>query len=217
MLIQLILKDFRAHSRTIFILVLLLWMLGGSMMMHLDPQWQMYSLHASMTIACASTLYIFKEKNRQTEILTGSLPVSRRQIVLGRYAASGLILMAGMGLWLLIAYVSSLILEGNPSFFNMIFHPGPLIVPPFFQALTMSLFLPAAFRFGLTGSIILFTGFGLFGIAITKIGLRPYAGSVFYQWQQGVTCPLVWVGLIILVLPILSILLSIRLYSKRDI
>ena len=217
MIRNLILKDLRAHKILIFFRILLPMAILGSLFNLQFYPGNVYVVQGCMVIAVAGSVFSFSEKNRNTEILTCSLPVSRVSIVRARYLASGLIMVFGIVLYYLTAYFSTFLFKNAAAEFSGIANLKVLYLSVFLVSIHMAVFLPSVFRFRLLGSIITFAIALVTSVTVTVIIFKPYRRSMhpFFEAQGFRDLFLLSLGIILLLG--LSIFLSMALFKKRDL
>ncbi|KPK95774.1 hypothetical protein AMJ80_03690 [bacterium SM23_31] len=217
MIFNLILKDIKAYKNTIFLKIFLLWLFFSAVFFFKLYPWDVYMMHACMTIAFANSIFSFSEKNRNTEIMTCSLPVSRSAIVKARYFTTAVIAFAGIILWFLFAYFADFFYTNAVIDFSQIFNLKVLFIVLFFISIHSGIFLPAVFRFRLFGTIITFVAAIVTAITATALLFRPDKRSFTPYFEAGDFLP-VTVLIIFMVLAIfISMLLSALIYNKRDL
>ena len=217
MIFNLILKDIKAYKNTIFLKILLLWLFFSAVFFFKLYPWDVYMMHACMTIAFANSIFSFSEKNRNTEIMTCSLPVSRSAIVKARYFTTAVIAFAGIILWFLFAYFADFLYTNATINFRQIFNLKVLFIVLFCISIHSGIFLPAVFRFRLFGTIITFIAAIVTAIAVTVLIFHPDRSS-FAPYFEAKDFLLVTISILFMVLALfISALLSALIYNKRDL
>ncbi len=217
MIPQLILKDLQAY-KVLILLRILLTMAIVSSLFHLQfyPA-NVYIVQACMVFAAASSIFSFSEKSRNTEILTCSLPVSRVSIVVARYLTSALIMVLGILLFYFMAYLATFLLENAANKFSNIANLRVLYLTIFFVTVHTSLFLPAVFWFRMLGSIIGFAVALIASVVLTRIIFRPYKLSMVAIFREDNVELLVLLTILTILILFASIVLSVKLYQKRNL
>jgi hypothetical protein len=215
MLRKLILKDIYAYKDPIFLRIMLLWFLFGVLVIYRYFPWDLspITMHASMTIAVAATFFSFFDKNRKTEILSSSLPVTRSMIVRARYLTSFLIILVGIVLWLIIVYLAEHIYPNLKKNYSQIFNFKILLMVLFFTVVHITLFLPAVFKFQLLGTIFSFALALVVSVIATRYVFYREKGSFNLYLETTDSYALV----IIILATIISAIVSIGIYKKRDL
>jgi hypothetical protein len=108
MILRLILKDVKAHGKTIILNFLALLILGNIFVFRYYP-WHVYMMYGYLTLAFLGSFISFKAINKNIEVLTCSLPVRRSGIVTARYLISAIITFCGLALWYLNGFIGSLL------------------------------------------------------------------------------------------------------------
>lgn len=217
MIFNLILKDIKAYKNTIFLKILLLWLFFSAVLFFKLYPWDVYMMHACMTFAFASSIFSFFEKNRNTEIMTCSLPVTRSAIVTARYFTSAIIAFAGIILWFLFAYFADFFYTNAIVNFRQIFNLKVLFIVLFFISIHSGIFLPAVFRFRLSGTIMTFIAALVTAIAVTVLIFHPDSSSFAPYFEADDFMLVTVLTLIIVVSLFISALLSALIYNKRDL
>jgi len=215
MVVRLILKDIYAYKNTIFLRIILLWLLFGVLVIYRYFPWELspITMHASMTVAIASTLFSFFDKNRKTEILTSSLPVTRSMIVRARYLTSLLIASVGILLWLFIVYVAEYVYPSMRTNYAQIFNFKILLIVLFYIVVHNTLFLPAVFKFRLLGTIFSFALALIASIIATRYAFYHDKGLFNLYLERTDAYALA----IIILAPVISTIVSVFIFKKRDL
>jgi hypothetical protein len=216
MIKKLILKDFKTHQKTLLLLLFAQMLAGGLFIFRFYP-WNVYTMYGFMVICFASSFIYFTEKKRSTEILNCSLPVTRTMIVAARYLFSVVIAGIGMMLWIFNAYIFEQIYPHARTDFAQIYFIKVLVMALFFLSVHLSLFLPAVFRFNLFSSILTFVIALTVAVASIPTLFYPYKRSYNPYFEAGDAGLIAILTLIIILAPLLSAMLSISLYNKKDI
>jgi hypothetical protein len=231
-------KDYLASrwlwlSAAILYLLYILQPLGQSLMV--------MAFGAMAIFGALSITLIWEEQNR-TEALYASLPLTRRQIVSGRYLLAGLLALAGAALIFGTA-VPALALLRAPAYQSAL---GPLLSVEaavgylFIAGFLVAGFLPLYYRFGLAkGNLAFLSGLvalGLGAAGIERLASRtlkiipplftpdflkdPGRGAVdlLRSFREALGFPLFIVLTLIVMtaLVLVSLRLSIRTYEKRE-
>lgn len=163
--------------------------------------------------------YLFGNDERgRLDTLYTALGIARRQVVVGRYATSLLLLIALTAAGLILAPVTALILRVELDWaIAAALAAGSVGI----VGALLAVELPAYFALGATRARTV--GFAVPAaiiLAVVLAGLAfPDAGTTLLGWLQGTS--LVWLALaalaILAVLGIASNLLAARLYARRDL
>lgn len=101
-----VLKDIRQFK--IYIILILLGDLFFASFMALntsDQSWRLYILNGSGLISAAVIFYLYFDWNYKNDILTCSLPITRKEILYSKYILSSLIVLFGSILFFISAYL----------------------------------------------------------------------------------------------------------------
>lgn len=214
MIPKLILKDFKAHKNLILFRFTLPMLIVSSIFVIQLYRWDVYLMIACMYICSAGSTFLFTEKKKETEILTCSLPTTRSAIVTARYLTSGLISIMGISLFYLNAYVADFLYTDPATHFWQINNLKVLFLVLFFLAIFMSIYLPAVFGFRVMGMAITFAIAIITAIFLVATIFTPWTTSFAPDLKDG---ELVLFGLIIIILPLLSFILSTQIYKTKDL
>lgn len=101
-----VLKDFRQFK--IYIILILLGDLVFASFMVLntnDQSWRLYILNGSGLISAAVIFYLYFDWNYKNDILTCSLPITRKELLFSKYLFSFFIVLSGSILFFISAYL----------------------------------------------------------------------------------------------------------------
>lgn len=216
MIVKLTVKDLRAHHQFYLYRILLPWMAIAGCFLFQFYTWNVYVMHASMAVAVASTAFSFSEV-KNTRVLSPSLPVSRRDIVIARYLTSMVIAVLGTCVFFVIANLIGRLFPDGRTSLEQVMHVKAIMQPIFLHAVMISLFLPATFRFNLTGVILAFVFAGVTAIIVTAVLYVDLSHSFRFFLEAYNHFQLLLIFIIILFAPILSAMLSIVVYQKTDL
>lgn len=217
MILQLIIKDLRAYKQMIFIRILVLWLSFGALFFAHFYKWDVYMMHASMCIAFACTFFTFSEKYRNTEILTISLPVTKNQIVLAKYLTSLTIIVAGITIWYIIAFIASVLTGGTFIPFDQILKIKTLFIVLFFLCTHVTIFFPFYFSTRVIGLVLGFAIAFISAIALTAVIFLPYSRMYNHYFSNSDISFVVSLTALILIAFIVSINLSVFVYRRHQI
>ena len=213
MITQLILKDLRAYGFRMLLLFLGYLAIGGLFIFRFY-QWHVFMMYGYLLISSLIAYFVLPEKFKNSEIMICSLPVTREMIVIAKFILTYIIIIAGLIIWFLNAYIFEFVFPNARTDFNQIFFPKVVFMALFFLILQSSLFLPSYFSMKKFGTIFMFIVSMV--IAITSIPLlfNPYKYSFNPYFTQN-DIPFVLILLFIVAfLHYLSIILSRKMYHK---
>ncbi len=217
MIYKLILKDIDAYKITIFVKILLLWLTCSTLTLLRFESFEVYTMHAAMTIIFAASVFSFMEKSHDTEILAGSLPVSRLEIVAARYLTSIIIMLSGIIIWLLLAFAGDFIYSESGTGFFYINMSNVLVLILFAVLIHTSIFLPAVFQFSTIGLTIIF-GLAFICSILSTVYIFEPRFSLFDQYDvindilQNITPVIIAVFSLFI-----SFALSVFIYKRKNI
>jgi len=230
---KLILKDLVA-ARWLLIILIPFYVLQLATFTYAAPLFLLATLVFTALLGFGS---IGLEDHQNTETLWCSLPVDRREVVLGRYLS----VLLGVTFGIVLSWLTNLIVAGlaGASARNSIIFPDPwrhaaLLV---FMVLLAGVFLPCYFRFGASKGLAVFSALGIGALIVFSLPTQ----LAFYLAGHSrlLADPELWretaakfsaaerARLAHLVIGILALLasaaflvsagLSIRFYEKRDL
>jgi hypothetical protein len=216
MVLRLILKDLMAYRKTIIVYFLGVIILGNIFIFRYYP-WHVYMMYGYLALAFISTYYSFSEKNRNTEVLTCSLPVTRSSIVKARYLVSAILTIGGLLLWIGNAYVAGLLHADARTVFDHVAHMKVLFMALFFISIYSSIFLPSVFSFRLMGTVITFIIALVTAVASVPLVFHPYGGSYnpYFEYRDLMSVSVLFI--ILVGAPSISFIMSLRIYNSKDI
>jgi len=216
MILRLILKDLIAYRKTIILNFLGVIIIGNIFIFRYYP-WHVYMMYGYLALVYISTFYSFIEKNRSTEILTCSLPLTRSSIVKARYLVSAILTIGGLLIWLGNAYLASLFYVDARTIFDHVTKMKVLLMALFFISIYTSIFLPSVFSFRLIGTVITFIIALITAVTLVSLVFHPYSGSYNPSFESRDIISVFVLFLIMVVLSSISFGLSVKLYNRKNI
>ncbi len=174
-------------------------------------------MHAALTIVFAASFFSLKEKNHQIETLTCSLPVSRNTIVQSRYLTTAVITVSGLLIWFVFSYVAELLYSDPATHFVQIFHFKVVLIILFFVIIHTGIFIPAVFKFNIVGTILLFIIAMIIALVLTLFCFDPFGGSLTTHFVDDGGLLIMSYTILMILFLLISFILSIRLYRRRDL
>ena len=216
MIFKLVYKDLLAYKKLIAGIFLSHMLLAGVFTFRYY-QWNIYVMYGYLIISFAGSFICFSEKKQNTETLTCSLPVTRSSIVAAKYLTSAIIAATGIFLWFLNAYIFDLIYTDAVTNFYQITYPKVLFMALFFLSINMSIFLPAVFRLRLLGLILTYSISLTIAVLTIPLIFYPYKSSYIPHFAAEDFFLISVLSVIMIILPIISLLLSLRIYNRQDL
>lgn len=216
MILRLILKDLIAYRKTIILYFLGVIIVGNIFIFQYYP-WHVYMMYGYLALVFISTFYSFTEKNRSTEILTCSLPLTRSSIVKARYLVSAILTIGGLLIWIGNAYLASLLYADTRTSFDHVTKMKVLLMALFFISIYTSIFLPSIFSFRLMGTVITFIIALITAVTSVSMVFHPYSGSYNPSLESRDIISVSVLFLIMVALTSISFGLSLKLYNSKDI
>lgn len=216
MILRLILKDLIAYRKTIILYFLGVIIIGNIFIFRYYP-WHVYMMYGCLALVSISTFYSFIEKNRSTEILTCSLPLTRSSIVKARYLVSAIMTIGGLLIWLGNAYLASLFYMDTRTIFDHVIKMKVLLMALFFISIYTSIILPSIFSFRLMGTVITFIIALITAVTSVSMVFSPYSGSYNPSLESRDLISVSVLFLIMVALTSISFGLSLKLYNSKDI
>ncbi len=217
MLIKLVLKDLRAFGMSLLIIAVLS-LLVNTIFSFFDTQsWINYLMMSAGQISFIIGYFLTNEKMHHGELLICSLPVSRRTIIQGKYLTAMLLALLGMGLWFLYAWLLQAIFINMPGDFHLFANPMVIFWIIFYFSFFISAFIPLV--------TIMDKIWALTNLSILFAAIFIVSFSFFYEtsgWLQTElnTSAFGFISLLTVIMIILiglSILLSNRLFQRREL
>jgi hypothetical protein len=216
MILKLILLDIKVHKNLIFYKIMLAWLIGGAFIYRFYT-WDAYMFHTCMTLAAAAIFYFIAGKKGNSEILIISLPVTRTAIVVAKYLTSAVIIVLGLIVWPIFARAIDWLFIQSVTRYDDVFNLKVISIVLFFIAISISLCLPAVFRFKSTVSIL---------ALVLSIAMALFATAYTFHPDKRSFVPFfttsdVWVYFVIVsavfLLPLISIVVSSAIYRRMDL
>ncbi len=217
MMLNLIIKDVRAFGKSLLrIAVLSLIMITLFVFLN-DGSWFIYIVMAAGQISFIIGYYLMSEKMHRGELLICSLPVTRTAIMRSKYLVALFFAVGGMTLWFLYACLVKSIFTDTPGDFHLFTNPMVIFFILFYFSFFISLFVPIVTIFD---KIWVLTNLSIFFAALFIV---PF--SLYYEFRGSFPAEfeaenILFVGsliLIMLLLPLLSMTHSTRLFNKREL
>ena len=192
-------------------------LLMGSIFTFQYYPWHVYAMYGYLGISFVSIFYLFKEKKLSTEILTNSLPGSRSTIVIARYLTSIIIILIGMILWTLNAYIAEFIFTNSMTHFHQIVKLKVLLMALLFMSIQLSIFLPTVFSFRTYGMALTYTVALIAAILPIPLIFHPYKRSYNPYFEIGDVALVTFLTLFIIFAPLISAAFSVIIYQRKDL
>jgi hypothetical protein len=216
MIRKLILKDLTAYRKNIILNFLAFMILGNIFIFRYYP-WHVYMMYGYLGLVFISTFFSFTEINKNTEVLTCSLPVSRSRIVIARYLTSAFLMFGGLSLWYLNGYCASFLYRDSETDFNQILYLKVIYIALLFISIQASIFLPALFRFRLVGTVLTFIIALVVAVSSVTLIFRPHSHSFNSYFVEGELIVISVLTFIMVVAPAISLAVSLSVYKRKDI
>ena len=98
-LISLVGKDLRIHGRKTFLQILPGSLILATIIIFRYYQWHVFMMYGYITASFAIIQYGLREAHVDNAVLTNSLPVSRKAVVLSRYLTGMLLFTVYLAIW----------------------------------------------------------------------------------------------------------------------
>lgn len=217
MILNLIMKDIRGYWRYIIFSIFLPATLWISILIipHFPARGNV--IFSTAAIVAAISYFAFSEKKQKLETLICSLPVSRRSFVIARYLFAFCIAIFGFVLLYLASYATYLIYSKPVSEFFETYNLKSFVIALYIISVSVSFFFPFIYKFRIIGMILtLPIGFTLamhstvLIFKFTKQSYMPYFSDADF-------IKVILITPIILIMPIISAMISIKLYEWKDL
>ncbi|MBN2414508.1 ABC-2 transporter permease [bacterium] len=217
MVIALTVKDMRAYGTVLFLRMLPAAMIPAVFFIFRYYPWHVYMMYAYMTISMALIQFSIREIQTSHRILTLSLPVTRRQVVLSGYLSAFFIACFYSVFWYCIGIAAAKLFPNAITDFSNALHVKSLVITSTYMVLFISLFLPAMFACSELGTIL-----AAIPAWVVAVGAVPV---LFYPFEISYVPILLpsdrWfiAGLLLAaaVLVTVSISVSLKLLPRKDI
>lgn len=216
MIQKFIIKDIKAYKKLIFGGLFAHLIMGSVFTFQYYP-WHVYAMYGYLGISFVSNFYLFKEKKLSTEILTNSLPGDRATIVIARYLTSIVIIVIGLILWTLNAYISEIIFADARTHFYHIAKVKVLLMALLFMSIQLSIFMPAIFSFRTFGMAATYAVALIAAILPIPLIFHPYKRSYNPYFEIGDLALVCFLTLFIIFAPLISATLSVTIYQRKDL
>lgn len=217
MIFNLMVKDIRGYGRYILLGIFLPSIFYISFFSIQHFKWESSVAICSFTIFAAISYFSFSENKQKLNVFICSLPVTRKSIVVARYLLSLCIVIFGIALYLFLFYIlDPLYTEPKTKFYEII-NLKALITGLMMISVSTSLFLPAIYRFrtiGMAFTIALVIAFLIYSLITFVYSNDPLVDLHFEKGN--VLKSLILISLIIL-LPVISMVVSKKLFRGRDL
>jgi len=217
MMLNLMIKDVRTFGKSILIIAVLSLIVNTLFSFFNERAWFIYIVMSAGQISFIIGYYLMGEKMRRGEILLCSLPITRRTIIRGKYLAASLIAIVGMILWFLYACLLNLIFIDAPGDFHLFTNPIVIFFVIFYFSFFISLFFPIVTIFD---KIWALTNLSIVFAALFIVPFSLYfetKGSLLSEFKAGNIFLISFLIAIMIILPWLSITLSIKLFKRREL
>ena len=217
MLRNLILKDLKAYKKYLSLVIFLPGILWTSIVFYNFLPWNNYMMFCNLVIFAAGTYYTFSEKKQNLQTLICSLPVSRRQIVFAKYLTTFVIIVIGIIIFIFTTYFNNQIHGYSAIDFQKLFHLKILYMSFFIFSIFFSIFLPATFYFRMIGMAFTLTAAVIISVNSFDVAFRAYRSNFVPYFTPDDAWKIIILTMIMICLPIISLLLSLKIYKiDRD-
>ncbi len=217
MILNLILKDIRGYWRYIVFSIFLPATLWISILIipHFPARGNL--IFCAAAIVAAISYFAFSEKKQKLETLICSLPVSRRSFVIARYLFAFCIAIFGFVLLYFASYTTYLIYSKPITEFYETYNLKSFFIALYIISISVSFIFPFIFKFRIMGMIVtLPIGFTLAMHSMVLIFNFTKQSYISY-FSNADFVKVVLIAPIILILPIISAMISMKLYERKDI
>ncbi|MBI5021584.1 MAG: ABC-2 transporter permease [Ignavibacteriales bacterium] len=217
MILNLILKDIRGYWRYIIFSIFLPATLWISILIipHFPARGNV--IFSTAAIVAAISYFAFSEKKQRLETLICSLPISRRSFVIARYLFALCVAIFGFVILYCASYATYLIYSIPISEFFITYNLKSFFIALYIISVSVSFFFPFIYKFRIMGMIFtLPIGFTLAMHSMvlifnfTKQSYKPYFLDTDFV-------KIILITPLILILPIISAMISIKLYERKNI
>ena len=217
MLFRLIFKDLSGYKRYIVFAIFVPGIVWTMLIFSRFYPWHAYLMFCILAVCAAGSYYTFSEKKQNLHNLFCSLPVTRRQIVLGKYVTTLVIGIIGIILFAMIIKVNQFLSARAARDFDMLMHPKIAFMSFYLYAVFISIFLPSVFRLGLFGMAVALTLALVNSIHSYVLLFRPYRMDFvpYFTAHDGVKTLIAVLAMCLL--PAISCVISMKLFEEKDL
>jgi hypothetical protein len=215
-MITLIIKNIRsAGSQMLKIMVG--YLIIGGLFIRQFYDWELYMMYGYITMSWIGSSIYFNDKKNTGEIFSLSLPVTRSNIVNSRYLTSLFIIVTGFITWYLGAYIWDLIFDDGKHLFFEITYIKVYFMATLFVTIHQSVALPFTFKLRPLPLGISFVFATIMPIIIIASIFAPYKNSYNPYFVESDLGWIILFSAAIILLPIISIQLSHKIYINQDV
>jgi len=214
---KLIWKDIKVIGQAAFLKIMPGGMLMGALLIFRYYPWNVYMVYGFIAISTTLIFHAVTEKNGLNESFTGSLPVSRFDIVSARYLSTLFCILLCLTLWYLNGKAASLVFPDAATDFSKAFNVKGVFIAFVFFAAMISLFLPASFAFGKTGLILTFIPALSAAVSTVPLLFFPYEISYVHFFLPSDLQMVIIIGASSLLAMLASFWLSVRIYNWKNL
>lgn len=216
-MINLVLKDIKSNKDIILIKIIIPMILGGFFLTYPYLGWDPYFMLTCMITVISGSIYPIREKYKNVELLTCSLPVSRNKVIYSKYLTAFIITISGISLWGLNAYLADLFWVDPATQLYQLFNLKALFTALFFISVSYSLYLPSIFLFKQLGMIIFLCFAIIISIFLSAHFLMQSPHPFHSEAEIKDVIKYIVLFIIMIILPIISISISKIIYNQKDI
>lgn len=224
-MLKLVIKDFQVSRIYLLLLIAVLAIISVGYTQALGNgekvESELYVIVVLLSAMISSKLFLLQEAESNSETLIAGLPLTRKQIVIGRYLSSFLMVVL-----VLVVHLISIQLGSTGTLRNenhIMYRPEMWIISGMALMLADALAFPFYFKFGLGKGALMYGATMIFLFFLTVFTIGQYDRSKWFQeFVKAVFSQpkvLLTIELIILFLLILwsSISISINVYKNKDL
>ncbi len=224
-MLKLVIKDFQVSRIYLLLLIAVLALISIGYTRALGSgekvESELYVIVVLLSAMISSKLFLLQEAESNSETLIAGLPHTRKQIVIGRYVSSFLMILVVLGVHLIAIQISSTDALRNENY--IMYHPEMWIISGLALMLADAIAFPYYFKFGLGQGALMYGATMIFLFFLTVFTLGRYDRSIWFrEFMQAVfeqPKVLLTIELIILFLLVLwsSLSISINVYKNKDL
>lgn len=216
MMIKLIKKNIRSAGPQM-LKILAGYTLIGGLFLRQFYDWELYMMYGYITMSWLGSSIYFNDKKNSGEAFSLSLPVTRSNIVNSRYLTSLFIIVTGFVTWYLGAYIWDAIFDDGKNLFGQITYVKVYFMATLFVTIHQSVALPFTFLLRPIGLGISFVVATVMPIIIISTIFAPYKNSYNPYFTENDLPIIILFSTAVILLPLLSITLSYKYYSQKDL
>jgi len=177
-LISLIGKDLRIYGRKAFLQILPGFLILATVFIFRYYQWHVFMMYGYITASLAVIQYGLQEAHVDNAVLTNSLPVSRKAVVLSRYLTGMLLFAIYLAIWYTAGRINTYLFPNATTDFSNALQLKSVFISTTYTVTFLSIYLPGTLIFRSAGVIA--TSVPAFLAAVISVPILFYPFEISY-------------------------------------